>query len=134
MRYLTEIMNHWINRSQDRPPEPAAPPPRPTTFEEAVDLIAGCINQDTVSNPFFHMTGGMSIRNSLGLWDQTSPLYQHMKQRFGLCHADDTGMLISEAADARVNGRTYDPAADVERCKEHWRNLGYNPATMERLA
>jgi hypothetical protein len=66
---------------------------RPATFEEAVDWVAARIQPDTVSNPYFHHSSGMLIRNELGLWQKESPLSQHMLTRFGLCHADDTGML-----------------------------------------
>jgi hypothetical protein len=132
MSYLKETMNHWMNRFLGRTLETPPAPPRPTTFEEAVDTLHAQIDPDTVSHPWFHMTGGMSVRNAFGLWDPSSPLHQHMKERFGLCHADDTGMLICHAADARKNGRTYDPTEDVERCKQHWRNMGYDPATMEQ--
>lgn len=93
----------------------------PETFEEAVAYVASRVKPDTVSDPFFHHTGGMAVRNTLGLWDRESPLYKHMLQRFGLWHADDTGAIITSAADAIVNGRSYDPAPDVERFKEHWR-------------
>lgn len=106
---------------------------QPTTFEQAVDLIASEINPTTVEDPFFHLTGGMSIRNGLGLWDRESALSQNMLERFGLCHADDTGMLITNAANAKVNGIPYDIDADVRRCKEHWRRMGLDPATMQRI-
>lgn len=133
------------------PPRPPAPPDRifpvieptpvregpivdmPRTFEEAVDFVAANIQRDTIDHPMFHHTGGMAMRNGLGLWNKESPLARHMVQRFGLCHADDTGMLISHAAHARVNGTVYDIDADVRMCKEHWRRYGFDPATMERL-
>ncbi len=108
-------------------------PKTPTTFEEAVDFMAAKIKPDDVKNPYYHFTGGMAMRNGLGLWDKESPLYKHMLNRFGLCHADDTGGLISSAADAKVNGLTYSPKEDVERYKNHWIAMGYDPTTMEKL-
>ncbi len=102
-------------------------------FEEAVDYVVNGIEKDTVKQPMFHFTGGMAVRNQLGLWDRSSPLHKHMLERFGLCHADDTGMMITHAADAKKNGQLYDPAADVKRCKDHWRAYGLNPATMEKI-
>ncbi len=106
---------------------------QPTTFEEAVAFVANRIDADTVSSPYYHHSGGRSVRNNLGLWDKESPLYQHMLSRFGLCHADDTGALISSAAHALRNGLEYNPAEDVERFKRHWRNQGFDPATMEQI-
>lgn len=105
----------------------------PMTFEDAVGLVSSQIGCDTVTNPGFHFSGGMAMRNSLGLWDRHGLLHKHMVERFGLCHADDMSMLISHAAHAKKNGLEYDPAADVEVCKNHWLRLGMNPATMENL-
>ena len=103
------------------------------TYEQAVDYVAARIDRDTVSDPMFHFSGGMSVRNAIGLWDATSPLHKHMLARFGLCHADDTGALITSAADAKINGRTYEPMSDVLRFKDHWARFNRDPATMEKL-
>ena len=103
------------------------------TFEGAVDLVASQIENDTVTNPHFHFTGGMGVRNSLGLWDRHSLLHKHMLERFGLCHADDTGTLITNAAHAKKNGLEYDPAEDVQRFKDHWIRAGLDPATMQKI-
>lgn len=88
------------------------------TYEVAVDYVAARIERDTVSDP-------MLVRNTLGLWDKASSLYQHMLSRFGLCHADDTG-----GADAKINGRTYDPTSDVAWFKDHWARFNCDPATI----
>jgi hypothetical protein len=101
------------------------------TYEEAVDYVAERLVPDDTARLNFHFTQGMNFRNTLGLWDKSSPLYQHMLARFGLCHADDTGALICSAASAKVNGRAYDPAEDVARFKAHWAAYGKDPATME---
>lgn len=104
----------------------------PETFEEAVDYVYHRIYDNTVNQPGFHHIGGMAIRNNLGLWNENSSLYQHMVQRFGLCHADDTGTLISKAADARQNNRYYNPEYDAQEYRTYWIAQGYNPATMEK--
>lgn len=108
-------------------------PKKPETFEEAVDYVVNRIDKDTVSNPHFHFSGGMAMRNQLNLWDRDSAIHKHMLERFGLCHADDTGMLISNAAHAKKNNKEYDPEIDVVRCKRHWISMGYDPATMKEL-
>lgn len=117
------IKNLFVNK------EPA----KPATFEEAVEFVANRIEADTVNNPHFHFSGGMALRNYLGLWDKNSPLHKHMVERFGLCHADDTGALIAHAANARRNGMPYTPEVDIAIFKTHWRNMGLDPATMEPL-
>lgn len=120
------MFNKWLKRREENPK-------LPETFEEAVEFVANRIENDTVEKPFFHMTGGMAVRNSLGLWNKESALYQHMQQRFGLCHADDTGSLITSAAHAKRNGIPYDPTEDIEKFKRHWQGMGYDPATMEKV-
>lgn len=104
----------------------------PQTFEEAVNWLCNKVEPDTIRDPFFHFSGGMHTRNTLSLWDKESPLHKHMVERFGLCHADDMSMLISGAADAKKNGVEYDIDSDIERCKNHWINMGYDPKTMEK--
>lgn len=106
----------------------------PETFEQAVDYVAARIDHDTVSHPMFHWTGGMNVRNTLRLWQPDSALHRHMLERFGLCHADDTGALITSAAHAKVNGTVYDINADVERFKDHWARAGVDPATGQLIA
>lgn len=106
---------------------------KPVTFEEAVDYVCSRIEADTVSDPMFHFSGGMAMRNGLGLWHRDSSLNKHMVERFGLCHGDDLGMLISHAAHAKKNGTVYSPDDDVKRCKDHWAALGFDPATMEKI-
>lgn len=108
-------------------------PLRPTTFESAVDLIASKIEQPENDDPLFHTTAGVFVRNYLDLWNKESDLSRHMNQRFGLCHADDTSMLIVNAVCAKNDNIPYDIDADINRCKEHWRRVGIDPATMERI-
>lgn len=105
----------------------------PHTFEEAVDFVCDVINKKTVTQPGFHFTGGMSIRNGLDLWNKSGELNKHMVERFGLCHADDLGALITNAAHARKNGKRYNPEEDVEKFKKHWISYGLDPATMEKI-
>ena len=105
----------------------------PETYEEAIEYVAARIEPETVTHPFFHHTGGMHVRNTLGLWDKESKLHKHMLARFGLCHADDTGGLITRAAHALKNGDFYDPQEDVASFKAHWLRSGFDPATMEKI-
>lgn len=102
---------------------------RPATYEAAVEHVAA----HAPDGPLPHHGVGTAVRNNLGLWDKTSPLHQHMLQRFGLCHADDMSGLILTAVEAQRANQSYDPNPDVDRYKAHWRQAGYDPATMERL-
>lgn len=106
---------------------------KPRTFEEAVDYVCQKIDKNTVNDPYFHFSGGMQLRNELGLWNKDSSLYKDMQEKFGLCHADDTSNLIAKAAHARLNNEEYDIQEDVQRYKDHWISFNYDPATMEPL-
>lgn len=106
---------------------------KPKTYEEAIKVVYSSFRENEMESPAFHFSGGMNIRNNLGLWDKESPLHKHMLERFGLCHADDTGTLIWRAALAESKGEAYDPMVDVERFKKHWLNMGLDPATMEYI-
>ncbi len=105
----------------------------PTTYEEAIDYVHARTTLSDAEHPTFHFTGGMGIRNQLGLWDKESPLYQHMLKRFGLGHADDTCGLIVDAAIARFKNMPYDPAPAVASAKAHWRMFGVDAATQEKI-
>lgn len=113
--------------TKDEPPVPE--PKMPETYEEAVQYVAACMDPESFKSPFC----GMGIRNGLGLWHKESPLSKHMLERFGFCFADDTGMLISNAAEALVNGKPYTPDEDVKIIKEHWAKAGIDPRTMEKI-
>lgn len=106
---------------------------KPKTFEEAIDFVYEIIEAGTTKLPQFHLTGGMSIRNGLQLWDKNSELHKHMLQRFGFCHADDTSMLIINAANAKRNKINYDIESDIDKIKKHWENYGLDPATMQKI-
>jgi hypothetical protein len=104
----------------------------PETYEEAVEYVFETRTREEMNGQFFHFTTGMDLRNSLGLWDKNSLLHKNMVRKFGLCHADDTGHLISEAVRYKLNGEEYDPWPYVEKCKKHWASYGLDPATMEK--
>lgn len=95
----------------------------PKTYEEAVDYVYDRIGENTVETPGFHFSAGMKMRNDLGLWESDSPLHKDIKNRFGLWHADDMGAIISEAANARKNGREYDPHQRAEEFHQYWANM-----------
>ena len=122
----------WPSAPQSERPHQVLEQRMPETFEEAVEYVVQRIDITTVEDPYFHHIGGMAMRNDLGLWIKESPLHQHMVARFGLCHADDTGALISKAADAALNNRYYNADHDAEYYRNYWIAQGYNPATMEK--
>lgn len=109
----------------------------PATLEQAVDIVILQYNEGLcaaeviaiLEAPHFHFTGGMALRNWLGLWNKTTPLSQHFRSRFGLGHADDIGAIIIKATLAKLKGQDYDPTPDVERFKAHWRANGIDPLT-----
>jgi len=105
----------------------------PETFDEAVEYIVQRTTSKDLADPRFHFTGGMAMRNGLRLWELDNPLVKDMHKRFGLIHADDLSGLLTEAATAKLEGKSYDPNPTVERYKKHWINHGYDPGTMGKI-
>lgn len=74
----------------------------------------------------FHFTGGMAMRNDLGLWRNDTPLTQWMG-RHGIWHADDRSAAIFKAMWCRLHGIVFDVAAEAERNRVFWADSGCKP-------
>lgn len=113
----------------------------PDTFEEAVDIVVKAVTEykEREKDPSFkfsvaesHHGYGTGLRNEWGLWHD-SKLAQHMKERFGLGHADDMSGLIMEKAESILNGTSFNINEQVRHYESHWRKLGIDPLTQKRL-
>jgi hypothetical protein len=105
----------------------------PETFEEAVQEISDELNESELPTEqanvaFYHHGYGTALRNEWGLWTD-SVLAKHMKQRFGIGHADDMSGLIMGKAFADYRGEEFDIDAEIQRYKEHWKRLKVDPLT-----
>lgn len=69
-----------------------------------------------------HFSFGMALRNAWGLW-QDSELAQYFKKEFGLTHADDMSGLILLGVECAVQRKAFDPWAEAEKYKQHWREM-----------
>lgn len=107
--------------------------PVPTTLEEAMDafqkILTGeeqieitCMSEDDLGR--MHMGFGMWLRNNWGLWDENSPMCQHMKS-LGFIHADDMSSSLMREFWARMNGLPSKLAEEIEHYKEYWKKSGH---------
>lgn len=108
-------------------------PAIPTTLDGAVKAVLRRIPEsmrkqirETSNDKLaagFHHFGGMSMRNSWGLWTG-SKLARWFAER-GITHADDMSGIIFDAAIAKVKNKGFDFEAAVERYQAHWlRTMG----------
>jgi hypothetical protein len=67
----------------------------------------------------FHFSGGMSMRNNLGLWYNETPIARWFKEN-GIHHGDDRSACIYKALYARLKGIPFDIAAEARYYKEWW--------------
>lgn len=110
----------------------------PLTFEEAVqevieDLLEAAIPKKETEIGLYHHGYGTALRNEWGLWVEGTPLRSHMKERFGLGHADDLSGLILGKALADYRGESFDIEAEVLHYKKHWQRYNVDPLTQKQL-
>lgn len=105
----------------------------PETLEDAIDLVEAELPETTrlqirsgeiKTHVSMHSGLGMSIRNDLCLWEETAPLVQHFRTRFGLGHADDISGIILAGVFAKIRGRVFDPMPQVRSFTAHWKHEG----------
>lgn len=92
--------------------------------EDAIKWIKGHerVEQFTAEAHFFL---GRNIRNSLGLWQPESHLYNFFKDTYGLKHADDMSGIILKKLYNTVHGFKSDDWIETEIAsyKTHWNKV-----------
>ncbi len=87
----------------------------PTTCDGAIEKIAESLDEDSVKTLketkkedliMFHMSWGMGIRNSYGLWSENSPIRKSCAKSVGAqdMHPDSASGVIMEGVWHVVNG------------------------------
>lgn len=107
--------------------EGTADGPIPKTLDEALALMMeGLTDEDRklVEDAgeayaiLTHFGGGMGMRNSWGLWDD-SPLSRYFA-RLGIFHADDMSDIINKAFSRRVRGKEIQLDDLVQYYRDYW--------------
>ena len=80
-----------------------------------------------------HFNTGRHIRNDLGLWDKTSPIYCHLNAVHGLWHGDDMGAVVMDAILRDIRGEPRRTVELVARFAHHWEQMGIDPKTGEQV-
>lgn len=79
----------------------------------------------------YHHGFGTNVRNKWHLWERNTPLVQWFISTYGIAHADDISGIMMNSLWAKVRNEYYDPRIDVQRYKEHWARMGYDPLKEE---
>ena len=94
----------------------------PQNFDEAVDYLVSEF-QGTGTSPQdfgWHHAGGRNLRNKWGLWENKTPIAKWFSDNL-LDHADDRIAILSEAVDARLNGKNFDVSARIKHYQDYWK-------------
>lgn len=114
----------------------------PETMEAAIDLVEAELPEtvraqirsgEIKTHVSMHQGLGTSIRNDFSLWDETSPLVQHFRTRFGLGHADDISGIVLAGVFAKIRGRVFDPMPQVRSFAAHWKHEGLDALDQKPL-
>jgi hypothetical protein len=111
----------------------------PETLDEAVDYLvknrppsdAAFIRGNSL-NEFIagsHMFGGMSMRNSWGLWFNETAIGKFFQER-GLHHGDDRSAVILKAFWCKMNDKPFSLDTEVAYYRDYWANAGVDPDTL----
>lgn len=108
---------------------------QPTTLDEAIAAFAKILNNGEVAQVVsmaeddlitLHHGLGTFIRNNWGLWDENSPLYNHMRS-LGFLHADDMSMSLIREFWNRANKKPSQLAEEIAEYKDYWDKNGGCP-------
>lgn len=110
----------------------------PKTLEEAVNFLYANITDDDFT--FIKINGvimlhhgfGTNMRNKWNLW-YDSELAEFFRTTYGLGHADDMSSVILDYLYHKVMGYTFDIQATVDYFRDHWKQNGVDPLTLEAL-
>ena len=97
----------------------------PTTLDEALDLLLKKFTAEDLETlkrtgvpPWWHLGGGMAVRNEWGLW-RGSALAQQFKA-LGIFHADDMSGIIMESLVRKLRGEPLDVPGQVKYYQAYW--------------
>ena len=66
-----------------------------------------------------HHSGGMSMRNNLGFWQEDSEWHKWFKER-GIWHADDMSGIVFDSFHRKLNDKPIDFEGQVKYYQEYW--------------
>jgi len=71
----------------------------------------------------FHHTGGTTMRNAWGLWDEKSDLHRFFVS-IGIWHADDMSGIIYRTLHRVLNRKPADLKGQIEHYQRYWAKTG----------
>ena len=115
----------------------------PKTYEQALAFMLQGLDAEDIAyirdgNNISHHGFGTAIRNTWNLWGArkgaSTALRDEFISRFKLSHADDISGFILAHVEAIVRDEAFDTAKEVKFYHDHWRKMGIDPVTQERVS
>lgn len=111
----------------------------PATLDEAVNLIIKQLDPQEVEFALSHSpcevhhTFGRYLRNTWGLWQKDSPLATWFREKLEIGHADDMSGIILDCVWKTLQHQPWNLPSQVKKYHRHWKMLGVDPITQERI-
>jgi len=106
----------------------------PSTLEDAVEYLVSLFKEANKSpeDLGWHMSGGMALRNSWGLWYNETPIAQWFTDR-GIYHGDDRSSIIGKAVIAKIKGESFDLDSEIKYFQTWWENTYGEQYSVENM-
>ena len=111
----------------------------PATVYEAVDILyEGLTDEErdyilSHDKWSLHHGVGTCMRNGWKLWHRETPLVQWCIKELQVGHGDDISGLMFTGLWQKVHGQPVDFTEQIAIYHKHWRGMGVDPITQERL-
>lgn len=102
----------------------------PNDFEEAVNYLVE--QQVPTSDPSFHFSGGMAMRNDWGLWHNATPIAKWFTER-KLFHGDDRSGILQQAVDAKIKNEPFDIDVKIKYYQDWWEAQYGEKCSLENM-
>ncbi len=106
----------------------------PENFDEAVDFLAKEFKKINASpsQPGWHHSGGMNLRNGWGLWGNSTPIAKWFTEH-QLYHGDDRSGILADAVKAKLNGLDFDVFERIQYYQNWWLNTYGEKCSLENM-
>jgi hypothetical protein len=99
----------------------------PKTFDEAMEAMDKLLDSTgkayLVKVGHLGFFGGMSLRNSWGLWFPDQPIAIWFRER-GIWHADDMSGLLVDGYRAKLTGEKFNLKKEIKFYIDYWKKKG----------
>lgn len=102
---------------------------QPKTIKDAAQYVAVELRKKNMTTKDMGMFSGMGMRNGWNLWAPETPIKRDAVDNYGIAMAYDLSLLITDWAQAMLDGVPFDPQAYCRKTfDEHWKR--YNNTSL----